>query len=186
VTVTLVTGGIRSGKSRHAETLASGGSDVTYVATGPLDAGTEAGADAEWTRRLALHRERRPSGWSVLETLDAAGILAVQEGMVVVDCLGTWVTGLVDEAGLWDDLDAATELLEAATDRLRDALAITRADVVVVTNEVGFAPVATTPSGRWFQDALGRVNAGIASRADRVHLVVAGRVLDLSDAPVVP
>jgi adenosylcobinamide kinase / adenosylcobinamide-phosphate guanylyltransferase len=182
MTVTLVTGGIRSGKSRHAETLASGGSDVTYVATGPLDGGT----DAEWTRRLALHRERRPSGWSVLETLDAAGVLAVQEGMVVVDCLGTWVTGLVDEAALWDDLDAATELLEAATDRLRDALATTRADVVVVTNEVGFAPVATTPSGRWFQDALGRVNAGIASRADRVHLVVAGRVLDLSDAPVEP
>jgi adenosylcobinamide kinase/adenosylcobinamide-phosphate guanylyltransferase len=186
VTVTLVTGGIRSGKSRHAETLASGVSDVTYVATGPLDAGTNADTDPEWTRRLALHRERRPSGWSVLETLDVAGVLAVHEGMVVVDCLGTWVTGLVDEAALWDDLDAATELLEAATDLLRDALATTRADVVVVTNEVGFAPVATTPSGRWFQDALGRVNAGLASRADRVHLVVAGRVLDLSDAPVVP
>ncbi len=122
MTVTLVTGGIRSGKSRHAETLASGGSDVTYVATGPLDAGTNADADPEWTRRLALHRERRPSGWSVLETLDVAGVLAVHEGMVVVDCLGTWVTGLVDEAALWDDLDAATELLEAATDLLRDAL----------------------------------------------------------------
>jgi adenosylcobinamide kinase / adenosylcobinamide-phosphate guanylyltransferase len=55
-----------------------------------------------------------------------------------------------------------------------------------VSNEVGFAPVATTPSGRWFQDALGRLNAMVASVADRVHLVVAGRVLDLSGTPVVP
>jgi adenosylcobinamide kinase/adenosylcobinamide-phosphate guanylyltransferase len=182
VTVTLVTGGIRSGKSRHAETLATVASDVTYVATGPLDGG----GDAEWTRRLALHRERRPSGWSVLETLDVAGVITSSDGLVVVDCLGTWVAGLVDEAGLWDDLDAATDLLDAASEILRDALSTTRADVVVVTNEVGFSPVAATPSGRWFQDALGRVNAGVASGADRVHLVVAGRVVDLSDAPVVP
>jgi adenosylcobinamide kinase/adenosylcobinamide-phosphate guanylyltransferase len=180
--VTLVTGGVRSGKSRHAEGLASGLSDVTYVATGPLDHGT----DPEWARRLALHRERRPSGWSVFETLDVAGILAAASGTVIVDCLGTWVTGLVDEAGIWDDLDAAADLLEAATDVLRDALTATRADVIVVTNEVGFAPVATTSSGRWFQDALGRLNAVVASSADRVHVVVAGRVLDLSDAPVVP
>lgn len=182
MSVTLVTGGIRSGKSRHAETLAAGPSDVTYVATGPLDRE----ADEEWARRLALHRERRPSGWSVLETLDAAGVLTAARGTVVVDCLGTWITGLVDDAGLWDDLDAAADLLEAATDVLRDALTATRADVIVVTNEVGMAPVATTPSGRWFQDALGRLNAIVASAADRVHLVVAGRVLDLSDAPVVP
>ena len=182
MSVTLVTGGIRSGKSRHAETLASGPSDVTYVATGPLERGT----DEEWARRLALHRERRPSGWSVLETLDVAGVLTAAHGTVVVDCLGTWVTGLVDDAGLWDDLDAAADLLEAATDVLRDALTTTRADVIVVTNEVGMAPVAPTPSGRWFQDALGRLNAVVASTADRVHLVVAGRVLDLSDAPVVP
>jgi adenosylcobinamide kinase/adenosylcobinamide-phosphate guanylyltransferase len=180
--VTLVTGGIRSGKSRHAEGLASAVSDVTVVATGPLDDG----ADAEWSRRLALHRERRPSGWSVLETLDVAGVLGAASGTVIVDCLGTWVTRLVDDAGLWEDLDAATDLVDAATVVLRDALTTTDADVLVVSNEVGFAPVATTPSGRWFQDALGRLNAMVASVADRVHLVVAGRVLDLSGTPVVP
>jgi adenosylcobinamide kinase/adenosylcobinamide-phosphate guanylyltransferase len=180
--VTLVAGGIRSGKSRHAERLASTASEVTFVATGPLDRGT----DEEWAERLALHRERRPSGWSVLETLDVAGVLSAARGTVIVDCLGTWVTGLVDDAGLWDDLDAATDLLDAATVVLRDALTTTQADVLVVSNEVGFAPVATTPSGRWFQDGLGRLNAMVAAVADRVHLVVAGRVLDLSGTPVVP
>jgi adenosylcobinamide kinase/adenosylcobinamide-phosphate guanylyltransferase len=121
--VTLVIGGTRSGKSRHAEGLATGASDVTYVATGPLDQG----ADEEWAGRLALHRERRPSGWSVLETLDVAGVLAAARDTVIVDCLGTWMTGLVDEAALWEDLDDAADLVEAATDVLRDALTTTRA-----------------------------------------------------------
>lgn len=179
--LTLVTGGARSGKSRHAEALVADVSDVTYVATGPRDDGS----DAEWSSRLATHRERRPPGWSVLETTDVAGVVGGASGAVVVDCLGTWLTGLVDEAGLWDDLPAASRLAGAATDLLADALTTTAARVVVVTNEVGLAPVPTTPSGRWFQDELGRLNARVASVADHLHLVVCGRVLDLTDAPVV-
>lgn len=179
--VTLVTGGTRSGKSRHAESLLRADADVTYVATGAA----ADGADAEWDHRVAAHRTRRPSGWRVLETTDAAGVVRGADGSVLVDCLGTWLTGLVDDADLWADLPAASRLVAAATDDLRDALATTRARVVVVTNEVGLAPVATTPAGRWFQDELGRLNADISARADHVHLVVAGRVIDLSDAPVV-
>ncbi len=57
---------------------------------------------------------------------------------------------------------------------------------MVVTNEVGWSLVPTTVSGRFFQDELGRLNALVAGVAARVHLVVAGRVVDLSDAPVVP
>jgi adenosylcobinamide kinase/adenosylcobinamide-phosphate guanylyltransferase len=58
--------------------------------------------------------------------------------------------------------------------------------VVVVTNEVGWSLVPTTPSGRFFQDELGRLDAQVAAVAAHVHLVVAGRVLDLSEAAVVP
>lgn len=179
--LTLVTGGVRSGKSRHAEALVALATDVTYVATGP----GEDSADAGWARRVRAHRSRRPSGWRVLETGDVAGVLAASTGTVVVDCLGTWLTGLVDDAGRWDDPDAASELVAAAAGVLHDALTTTRARVVVVTNEVGMAPVAPTPAGRWFQEELGRLNAAVAALADQVHLVVAGRVLDLSDAPVV-
>jgi adenosylcobinamide kinase / adenosylcobinamide-phosphate guanylyltransferase len=179
--LTLVTGGARSGKSRHAEALVADRSDVTYVATGPADDGS----DAEWSTRLATHRERRPSGWSILETTDVAGIVRGAQGAVVVDCLGTWLTGLVDEAGLWDDLPAASRLAGAAADLLCDALGSAADRVVVVTNEVGLAPVPATASGRWFQDELGRLNARVGAVADRVHLVVSGRVLDLTDAPVV-
>ncbi|WP_313715957.1 bifunctional adenosylcobinamide kinase/adenosylcobinamide-phosphate guanylyltransferase, partial [Arsenicicoccus bolidensis] len=59
-------------------------------------------------------------------------------------------------------------------------------DVVLVTNEVGWGVVPEHASGRMFRDELGRVNAAVSAIADRVVLVVAGRVLDLSAAPVVP
>jgi adenosylcobinamide kinase/adenosylcobinamide-phosphate guanylyltransferase len=58
-------------------------------------------------------------------------------------------------------------------------------DVVAVSNEVGLGVVPATPVGRFFRDELGRLNVRISAVSDRVVLVVAGRVLDLSDAPVV-
>jgi adenosylcobinamide kinase/adenosylcobinamide-phosphate guanylyltransferase len=178
---TLVTGPVRSGKSRHAEHLLAHEPAVTYVATGrPADL-----ADAEWTGRVEGHRVRRPMSWTTLETSDVVGVIASAEGPVLVDCLGTWLTALVDAIG-WDDLVAAGDLVGRQRRALVEALCDTRVPVVIVTNEVGWSLVATTASGRFFQDELGRLNADVAAVAARVHLAVAGRVVDLSDAPVVP
>ena len=68
----LVTGGARSGKSRHAEGLLSGADAVTYVAPGrPAD-----GTDPEWDARVAEHRARRPSHWRTVETSDISAAVA--------------------------------------------------------------------------------------------------------------
>lgn len=180
MTVTLVTGPVRSGKSRHAEDLLSGHREVVYLATGPRP-----GLDADWAARVQEHRARRPAAWTTVESLDVAVTVRQARSPVLVDCLGTWVTGLVDASG-WDDLDAARQVVLAARESLVAALGATTAPVVLVTNEVGWGIVPPTPSGRFFQDELGRVNAAVSGRSDAVHLVVAGRVLDLSTAPAVP
>lgn len=183
-TTTLVTGPIRSGKSRHAEDLLHDHSDVTYVATGrradPADP-----TDPEWARRVETHRTRRPESWRTLETTDVASAVDHATGPLLVDCLGTWLTAVIDDAG-WDDLDAASALVRRETDRLLESLCAATVPVVVVTNEVGWSLVATTASGRLFQDELGRLNALVSRAAAHVHLVVAGRVVDLGDSPVVP
>ncbi|WP_147064343.1 bifunctional adenosylcobinamide kinase/adenosylcobinamide-phosphate guanylyltransferase [Terrabacter aerolatus] len=179
-TTTLVTGPIRSGKSRHAEDLLSAHPDVTYVATGRRSDP----ADPEWSRRVAGHVDRRPETWRTLETTDVATAVDRATGPLLVDCLGTWLTAVVDGTG-WDDLDAASATVRREVDRLVESLCAATSPVVVVTNEVGWSLVATTASGRLFQDELGRLNALVSRVADRVHLVVAGRVLDLGDAPVV-
>jgi adenosylcobinamide kinase/adenosylcobinamide-phosphate guanylyltransferase len=180
-TTTLVTGPVRSGKSRHAEDLVALHRNVLYVATG-RHAESD---DPAWAARVRAHQERRPPSWRTLETADPGEALAAADGPVIIDCLGTWLTGQVDLVG-WDDLDRAMDHVRERTASLVHSLCRTKHPVVVVTNEVGWSLVPVTASGRFFQDELGRLNAAVAEVAAAVHLVVAGRVLDLTQAPIVP
>ncbi len=172
----LVTGGVRSGKSTHAEALL-GDEPATYVAPGPTP---DAEADPDWAARIGAHLARRPASWSTLETRNVAAAVRDADGPVLVDCLGTWLTALVDDAGAWEqDSDAVHEMVVARTDEVVDALRACDHDVVLVTNEVGLGIVPEHRSGRLFRDLLGVVNQRAAAACDEVHLVVAGRVLRL-------
>lgn len=169
----LVTGGVRSGKSLHAESLLAD-RPTTYVAAGPTY------DDADWQVRIARHRDRRPPTWSTIETTDVAAALAEAPGPVLVDCLGTWLDAIVGEAGLWDAPVADVEKCVAArTDGLIATLRASTHPVVLVTNEVGLGVVPEHRSGRLFRDLLGTLNQRVAGACDEVHLVVAGRVLKL-------
>jgi adenosylcobinamide kinase/adenosylcobinamide-phosphate guanylyltransferase len=169
----LVTGGVRSGKSRHAESLLADAPAVRYVAPGPVR------DDADWQERIAAHRARRPEDWTTVETGDLASALATDED-VLVDCLGTWLTRVVDDAGLWDA--AVSDLaayVDEQVDRALEALSVHGGTVVLVTNEVGMGVVPEHRSGRVFRDLLGSVNQRFGAASGEVHLVVAGRVLHL-------
>ena len=173
----LVTGGVRSGKSVHAESLLAG-RPVTYVAPGPT------ADDADWAARVAAHRARRPAYWTTLETNDLVAGLAIQ-GPVLVDCVGTWLTRLIDVNQAWDlprlievNQLSAEALVASELDRICAALGA-RDDVVIVTNEVGLGVIPEHRSGRLFRDLLGLANQRIAAACDEVHLVIAGRVLKI-------
>lgn len=172
----LVTGGVRSGKSHHAETLLRGEPTVTYVAPGPDEVEEP---DPDWARRLADHRQRRPSTWTTVETTDIAAALARSGEAVLVDCLGTWLTRTIDHHGLWEvPADEVTAVVREATGRLVAQLDRPH-PVVLVTNEVGLGVVPAHRSGRLFRDLLGEVNRQLATACDEVHLVISGRVLIL-------
>lgn len=179
----LVTGGVRSGKSFHAESIVVAHERVVYVAPGPA---ADPDDDPEWAARVQKHRERRPSHWTTLETTDLVG--AIEDGgveggdgsAVLVDCLGTWLTAQLDELDAWDAIreDWEQVLLERV-DAAVTALARTQRTVVLVTNEVGLGVVPEHRSGRIFRDLLGVVNQRFAAECDEVLLVVAGRTLTL-------
>ena len=172
----LVTGGVRSGKSSHAERLLADEAAVTYVTPGyPADPQ----ADPEWAARVAAHQASRPASWMTLETVDVAHALRVTRGPVLVDCLGTWLTRQLDAVGWESPRDRIRRELGERTAELADAVAGHPGPVVIVTNEVGWGVVPEHRSGRLFTDQLGWTNQAVARSVDDVILVVAGRTLHL-------
>ncbi len=169
-TITLVTGGARSGKSRYGESLITAlPPPWVYVAT------AEAG-DAEMAARIAEHRARRSADWTIIEAPhELAGVFScIPEGApVLVDCLTLWLSNQ-----LLADAD-----LEKETDKLAGALARHTGCLVLVTNEVGSGVVPDNALARRFRDAQGRLNQCIAALADRVVLVVAGLPLVVKGHP---
>ena len=169
MTVTLVLGGARSGKSDAAERMAlAHRGPVTYLATGVA-------TDADMAARIAEHRDRRDTRFTTVEAGDdLVGRLASIDGTTLVDSLGTWV------ASTWSRDD---ERFTADADALAAALATRAAPTIVVSDEVGLSVHPESPAGRRFRDALGIVNRAVADVADDVWLVVAGRGIHLDRLP---
>ena len=164
MSVTLVLGGARSGKSLFAESLAEG--ERHYVATAE-------GLDDEIRQRIALHQQQRGASWTTHEApLNLVAALAAIDGagrFILVDCLTLWLSNLM----------LAENNIEAAASALVAQLAKMKADVVLVSNEVGLGLVPETRLGRDFRDAQGRLNSQVAAAADHVVFVAAGLPLVL-------
>jgi adenosylcobinamide kinase/adenosylcobinamide-phosphate guanylyltransferase len=160
--LTLVLGGARSGKSRHAEALiARTEPPWLYVATAQA-------LDDEMHERIEHHRRRRDARWHTIEApLELPQAIAALGGSgqpILVDCLTLWLSNA---------LLAGTDPTIAG-DRLIAALTEAPGPVVVVSNEVGLGIVPDTPLGRRFRDAQGRLNQQVAAIADHVVLLAAG------------
>ncbi|MQB01116.1 MAG: bifunctional adenosylcobinamide kinase/adenosylcobinamide-phosphate guanylyltransferase [Actinobacteria bacterium] len=163
-----LTGGIRSGKSSLAVRWSRDTrGPVTYIAT------AEPG-DHEMAARIDRHRNERPEAWFTREVpIDLADALrGVEGGSAIVDCLTLWVSNLM-QAGSSDE-EVLARSQEAAS-----VASESRADVYVISNEVGSGIVPANELARRYEDLLGRVNAMWASRASSAFLVVAGRFLRL-------
>lgn len=173
MSLTLLTGGARSGKSAIAVRRARAHhGPVVFVATGEA-------RDAEMATRIARHQAERPASWGTVEApRDLADAVAAQprDALLLVDCLSLWVSNLLERG---DDEAAVTEHAEL----LARCCADRAAPSIVVTNEVGLGLVPMHPLGRAYRDALGRVNATVAGHADLVQLVVVGRTLTLDPEP---
>jgi adenosylcobinamide kinase/adenosylcobinamide-phosphate guanylyltransferase len=168
----LVLGGARSGKSVTAERMLAGRDQVEYVACGL----TADDSDPSWAERLRLHQERRPAHWTTRETLDLETVLGAERAAVPVlmDCLSTWLAGVMDECGLWTGQARADKELATRVDGLMHAWRSTSRVVVAVSNEVGLGVVPATASGVRFRDELGRLNARVAADCEQVWLCTAG------------
>jgi adenosylcobinamide kinase/adenosylcobinamide-phosphate guanylyltransferase len=175
--LTLVVGGVRSGKSRHAEQLAAAVPPVTYLAT------AQAG-DAEMSRRIAAHRQRRPSSWfTIEEPWDIAEVVSRHcEGSLLIECLSLWLTNRL--VGLADRTAQNDAGVRAAVDNLVMGIGTAAGSIIVVSNEVGSGIMPLNELARRFADLLGEANQQLAAAAHEVFWCVAGipvRIKGMSD-----
>ena len=170
---TLVLGGIKSGKSRWAEAAIAESlgpvEPVRYLATGSVT-----DTDPAWLRRIAQHRDRRPSHWSTVESDDIPTHLRQPPAApTLVDDVPGWLTVVLDRRG-WESGSVSADV-----DEMLAAVASFDSPLVLVSHEVGLTIVAATVSGRRFTDELGALNQRLATLCDRVVLMVAGQPLQI-------
>jgi adenosylcobinamide kinase/adenosylcobinamide-phosphate guanylyltransferase len=167
----LVLGGARSGKSRYAQALAEASTlDLLLIATAEAH-------DEEMEARIARHKQDRGARWSVIEeplTLAAQISGRAREGrLIVVDCLTLWLSNVM----------LAGRDVTAMQDGLAGVIEKAQGPVILISNEVGQGIVPTTPLGRAFRDAQGRLNQRLAQVCSDVVQVNAGLALQLKPAP---
>ncbi|GMO26232.1 MAG: bifunctional adenosylcobinamide kinase/adenosylcobinamide-phosphate guanylyltransferase [Termitinemataceae bacterium] len=182
--ITLITGGVKSGKSRRAlELTKSWQFPITFVATAST-------LDAEMEDRVAKHQIERAkfcldrgglgicghsicsgikcndNGFNTIEEqveIDAAA----QKGSskMILDCIVMWVNNLLYHKREADfDLILDRFLLEIKN----------KDDVVIVSNETNLGNIPFDPYTRQFNMLLATANRRIAEAADKVELIVCG------------
>ncbi|MEA2419206.1 MAG: histidinol-phosphate aminotransferase [Thermoleophilaceae bacterium] len=186
MSLTLVLGGTRSGKSRRAEALAlASGLPVRYVATADR-------SDPSMAERIRLHAGRRPADWTTVEAGAALGD-AVRDGngdCVLLDGLGPWIATALHRAGAFDDPDEGVlERVRATVSAEIESIAQAASrpePLIVVAEEASQGVLPPDAASRAWLDLLGDAKARLAEVAERVELVVAGRPLALSGPPAAP
>ena len=159
--IILITGGQRSGKSRHAEELAlSLAENPVYVATAHV-------WDEEFRERVRRHQERRGPQWTNIEEEKYLSRYDLTGRVAVIDCVTLWLTNFFFEN---QDVDKTLQAVKEEFDRFTEK----DATYIFVTNEIGSGGVSVDAVQRHFTDLQGWMNQYIATRADQVILLISG------------
>lgn len=168
--ITLILGGIRSGKSFFAEQKAE------YYSERPVYIATATASDMEMKARIALHRKRRGDKYELIEVpYELTGPLEkIKDRTVLVDCLTLNLSNRLLATEEYMDLEELIETDEEYLAEIHEIITRNNLNVIFVSNEVGYSPVEANELGRYFQDLQGRWNRIMAGYADEVYMVRAG------------
>lgn len=162
-----ITGGERSGKSSHAQSLAEEMSDNPYyLATSRI-------WDNDFQKRVNRHISDRDERWTTLEEEKKISSVIPKKATVVIDCVTLWLTNYCADT----KYDIEKCLTEAKTEI--DKLTTVDANIIIISNEIGMGLHANTEIGRKFTELQGWVNQYIAKKADKATFMVSGLPLKL-------
>jgi len=163
MTIYLVTGGAKSGKTAYSLSLANRYEKKCYLATAEA-------RDDEMRDRIAKHKKERGDEWETIEEPFHVNKIIREKGsefdVILLDCITLWISNLIlefDEERISEEVQAFEEVLQSCS-----------CSLVIVTNELGSGIVPENDLARKYRDIIGSVNQKIAKIADKVTLVVSG------------
>jgi len=156
----LFIGGIKSGKSLHAEKYIQ-----KLSKSKPLYLATTEFIDDEMQKRIDDHKLQREDRFiTVEEALELSKeIQKHQDGAVLVECLSIWVNNMLYHEKSIDDMIAEI-----------NRVMLLQKDMVFVINDVSCGVIPENRLARKFVDANGKIAQLVASECDEVYHVVAG------------
>lgn len=172
--ITFITGGQRSGKSRYAQQLA------LELTDNPIYLATARRWDEDFNQRIKRHQNDRGDNWQNLEVEKHIGELSLNGQTVLLDCITLWLTNLFHDNQFQTELT----LMQAKDEWQR--FAANEANLIVVSNELGMGIHAEHETARKFADLQGWMNQHIAAQAQRVILMVSGIPITIKEVPNLP
>lgn len=159
---TLITGGIKSGKSFYAlERAREKEGRRGFIATALIK-------DDEMANRIKKHKIERGTDFETIEEpyelVRAIKFADKKYAITVIDCLNMWLLNLMEEK-----ID-----LERERENLISALKNVSSHFIVVTNEVSSGVIPADEFTRRFVEELSVLNSSVARVSDEVILMVAG------------
>lgn len=161
---TLFIGGIKSGKSRLAESyiLENAKQKPYYLATTEF-------IDDEMRQRIVVHQQRRQDRFvTIEEPVQLQTALKLCSGSVLIECVSMWLNNMLyhnkSEELIFQELNTVMQL---------------NIDMVLVLNEVGLGVIADNPLARQFVDLSGKTAQLLGEQCDKVYFCCAGLKVQL-------
>lgn len=160
--IILITGGQRSGKSNYAQqTALSLSENPVYLATSRI-------WDEEHQKRIERHKADRDTEWTNIEEEKQLSNHQLDNRVVLVDCVTLWATNFFFDNN--SDVDLSLAMIKDEFDKLIQQ----EAQFIFVSNEIGLGGTSENKAQRLFMDLQGWINQYIASKANKVYLMVSG------------
>ena len=133
--------------------------------------------------RIKEHQKRRPASWKTIEepyrVAELLEEIGQEEGVILVDCLTLLLTNLYYKEASEQESSICLNHVLSEIKRLAKAAKECRADVLIVSNEVGLGVVPDYPDGRIFRDLTGWANQIMTAEADKAYFLISGMPLDI-------
>jgi len=156
---TLFIGGIKSGKSYHAEqyTLKNCKNLPIYLATTEF-------IDAEMKERIEQHKLQRSQNFlTIEESLNLLEAISPVKSHVLVECISMWINNMLHHEFTYEDME----------EHILKVLALPH-DIVFVQNDVGAGIIPDNALARKYIDISGKISQLLGQHCDNVFHVIAG------------